>query len=271
MMVLPACVCATVFTGQKLGFSLRIDEHFVLAEQDGGLYVFVANGGQDRIIIQNRPGLSIEAVREAGREGYVDEEGVALTTQGATTEHRPKGGWGLTVPASGRIDWQQVQGMLGGFVGEQGQGFIILIASSPESWPQLRARARPLFDSIVFVRYRGSAHVEKWRRYLKGKRLAYRSTYDGGSSREDYYLCSDGRFLQSGGTYDFATAPGISVFGQSNRHGLGSWDVQEMEGDSHLVFEYDSGQRESARLEEKDGRTMLNGSRYYVVENDQCE
>lgn len=30
--------------------------------------------------------------------------------------------------------------------------------------------------------------------------LAYRSAYGGGLSREDYYLCSDGSFMQNGGT-----------------------------------------------------------------------
>jgi len=270
LLLAPLLVSAKTYTSPELGFSIRIDEVFSQPTEDGEMYVFTAAGGRDRIIIQNWPGLTVEAVREAGRAGYRDD-GVDLRPRGAAREHQPAQGWGLSLPVSGVIDRQKVEGMLGGFVGEQGQGFIILIASSPENWPRLRAKARPLFDSIAFVEYRGGVEVEKWQQYLQGKRLAYRSTYDGGSSREDYYLCSDGRFLQSGGTYDFATAPGVSVFGQSGKRGAGNWRVQAVEGEAYLVFTYDDGREESARLEDKGGKTLLNGSRYYVVENDQCD
>ena len=61
------------------------------------------------------------------------------------------------------------------------------------------------------------------------------------------------------------------MFGQSGKRGTGNWRVRAVEGEAHLVFSYDDGREESARLGDKRGKTLLNGSRYYVVENDQCE
>ncbi len=261
---------ARTYSSPELGFSIHIDETFSpRPTEDDGLYVFDSADGRGRITILNRPGLSMEAVRESAIEGYRDED-VELTARGAATECRPDNGWGMTVPVSGIVGQQSVVGILGGFVGDQGQGFLVLIAASPGDWPRLRPRAEPLFASIAFGRYTGGAEAARWRRYLQGKRLAYRSTYDGGSSREDYYLCSDGRFLRSRGTHDFADAPGVSVFGQSQRRGAGGWRIQSIEGETYLIFEYDDGRRENARLEDRNGKTLLNGSRYYVVESDQC-
>ena len=267
--VLSLPVSAKTYSDPNLGFRITIDDYFSQFSQQGELYYFVSADNTDMIIIQNWPGLRVDEVREASRTGY-QAEGVALTSQGSPKEHPVTKGWGLTVPVNGFIEQTNVNGILGGYVGNEGQGFIILLASSPEKWPKLESRSAAVFDSIAFTRYSGGADAAKWKKYFQGKRLAYRSTYDGGSSREDYYLCSDGSFLRSAGSTDFASAPGVSVFGQSGNRGAGRWRIQAIDDQPNIIFDYHNGNSESYRLEDKKGRTLLNGSRYFVVENDQC-
>lgn len=265
-----SAVMARSYSDPNLGFSIRIDDSFSQLSEDGNVFYFTTPDNSATVIVKNWPGLSVEAVRAAGGSGYQDE-GLLLSTTAAPSEKQLTGGWGLSVAVEGKLERHNIRGRLGGFVGEQGQGFIILVAALPDKWPGYQARARAIFDSIRFIEYSGGAGVAKWKNYLTGMRLAYRSTYSGGSSSEDYYLCSDGSFLQSGSSSDFAGAAGVSVFGQSSNRGSGNWTIQAIDGEAHIVFRYHDGSQSNARLEDRDGKTLLNGSRYFVVNNDQCD
>jgi hypothetical protein len=260
---------AQTYSNPGLGFSITIDDYFSQQSQEGSVYYFTSEDNASTVIIKNWPGLSIEEVRQAGKLGYQDE-GIALTASGVPTETPMKKGWGLTVDVDGFIEQARVKGILGGFVGNKGQGFIILVAATPESWPQIKPRSQAIFNSIGFIRFSGGQDVTRWRQYLTGMRLAYRSTHGGGSSREDYYLCSDGSFMQSGGTSNYSAGGGVSVYGQASNRGAGHWQIQTINGKAHIIFNYHGGARETALLEDDNGKTLLNGSRYFVVENDRC-
>ncbi len=253
----------------ELGYRIVIDDRYALSSETGGVYLFTTPNQRSMILVRNWPGLTAEAVGEASRQGY-REEGLALSVKGKAVVHSPDGGWGMTFPVAGMFEGHRIEGRLGGFVGTQGQGMVVLVAAVPAQWPDDRRLAASVIDSIGFIEYAGDEDFNRWRQYLSGRRLAYRSTYEGGSSREDYYLCSDGRFLQSAGDADFSSAPGVSVFGQSHDRAAGDWRLVRDGRDVYLVFRYGNGEEEHARLEDRQGKTLLNGVRYYVVENDQC-
>jgi len=264
----PLCSSQT-YNNTELGVSITIDDYFSQKSQEDNIYYFTSADNAATVIIKNRPGLSIEEVRKTGELGFQDD-GVALIAQSKAEEKSVKKGWGMTVDVDGFIDQSKVKGILGGYVGDKGQGFIILLAATPETWPEIKSYSDSLFNSIAFIKYSADKSVNKWRKYLSGKRLAYRSTHGGGSTREDYYLCSNGSLLQSGGSSNYSAGGGVSVYGQANNRNTGRWHIQTINRKPHIIFNYGGGSSETALLEDKDGKTLLNGSRYFVVENDRC-
>jgi hypothetical protein len=62
----------------------------------------------------------------------------------------------------------------------------------------------------------------------------------------------------------------MSVYGQASNRGAGHWQIQAINGKAHIIFNYHGGARETALLEDNSGKILLNGSRYFVVENDRC-
>ena len=67
---------------------------------------------------------------------------------------------------------------------------------------------------------------------------------------------------------------------QRGRRGISLWAGQQsrrrpladpaVNGKTHIIFNFHNGSRETVLLEEDNGKTMLNGSRYFVVKNDRC-
>lgn len=251
------------------GFSITVDDYFSQQSQVGRFYYFRSADNSSTITIKNWPGLSIEKVRQIGNLGYQDE-GVTLTTSAKPREIQLKQGMGLTVDVDGFIEQSRVKGVLGAYVGDNGQGFIILLAATPEAWPQIKSRVDTILNSIDFISYNSGQDIGKWKQYLTGMRLTYRSTYGGRSSREDYYLCSDGSFQQSGGTSNYSAGGGISVYGQTKNRNTGKWRIEPIHGKAHIIFKYHGGAVETVLLEDRNGKTLLNGLRYFIVKNDRC-
>jgi hypothetical protein len=62
---------------------------------------------------------------------------------------------------------------------------------------------------------------------------------------------------------------GASV-GFSGRTRSGSWDVVDDDGNSRLVMQYADGREKSAIIEDRDGQTLLDGQRFYMMRNSRC-
>jgi len=263
-------VFAQTYNNSDLGFSITVDDYFSQKSQEGDIYYFTAADSAATVIVKNQPGLSIEEVKQVGVNGYQDE-GITLTVTGKTRQKTVKQGWGLSIPVEGYIETNKVKGILTGYVGNKGQGFVVLIAATPDSWKTIEPRSKNILKSIHFINYTGGQGIAKWSKYLTGQRVAYRSTRGGMSAREDYSLCSDGSFIQSSGSSGYTDGGGVSVYAHGSNNGSGRWRLQSITGKPHIVFNYYSGDSEEYSLEDRDGQTWLNGTRYFVVENNQCQ
>ncbi len=117
--------------------------------------------------------------------------------------------------------------------------------------------------------------ARRWTERLSGMRLAYRSTYGdasgGGTTSDDYYLCSDGTFFSSLSSTDSFDGSGGFGYGNSSGRASGKWRILEADGEVNIIATYNDGSEDSSVLTEEDGKTLIDGVRYFVVENDQCQ
>jgi hypothetical protein len=119
-----------------------------------------------------------------------------------------------------------------------------------------------------------ASQVREWDQFLRGKKLTYLHSYSsntpgggGFSNQVEYYLNQDGRFHYrssnslSGGS--FAAFPQ----GGSASAGQGRWEIISEGELIGIQFTWDDGRVTAYRLEFGDGKTYLNGERYFVTED----
>ena len=119
-----------------------------------------------------------------------------------------------------------------------------------------------------------ASQVREWDQFLRGKKLTYLHSYSsntpgggGFSNQVEYYLCQDGRFHYrssnslSGGS--FAAFPE----GGSASSGQGRWEIISEGAAIGIEFTWNDGSATASRLEFADGKTYLNGERYFVTDD----
>ena len=118
----------------------------------------------------------------------------------------------------------------------------------------------------------------QWDQHLRGMKVTYISSYSSGSgggglsTRIDYYLCRDGRFLFNDSS-SVASSDSFSISGGGDlgSSGQGRWEIIT-EGEAvGIKLTWSDGRADLARLEFYDGGTYINGDRYYVTaDNPNC-
>jgi hypothetical protein len=119
--------------------------------------------------------------------------------------------------------------------------------------------------------------AQQWDQHLRGKKLTQLSSYSSGggggySSERIAYFCRDGRFL-------YVASSAVSMYGSMGGSGssvgttqtTGSWRVVT-EGDvAALEIRNDRGEHGYMRLEYRNGKTLVDGTRTFVTEdNNRC-
>ncbi len=271
---LAAAAVATPYERKDLGFSLDLHGGFFAGNEQDGILLFGSNTTPGLMIVMNSPGLTQAEVQQSAQTGYF-EEGVSLTPSGSPQEMKVEGGWAMNVEVTGIFDGAEVQGIMAGYVGNEGQGFAYVAVTTPEQWENLAPAARSTAASLRFQKVDVGPLVQQWDQKVRGRKLTYMNTWGdysgGGSDQAHYFLCSDGTFAYQGSSnFAFDVSGG---FGSSFDRGSssGTWKLMAQGNQVSLVFQYQNGQSENAELtSDEDGKTFLNGTRYFVVDNDMC-
>jgi len=264
----PVCAMAKIFINEDYGYSIEIADGYQLIRNDDVTY-FSAEEDNSIIAIKNWPGLTAEAARDYILQGYQDEK-VAIVAAGEPEAIAVEKGQGIQVAVEGIIERKRMKGVSGGFVGDDGQGLVVMFSGPVASWDELAALAKQTTASIKFVEYGGSINAIDWYHMLAGTRLSLRGTADDSSRREDLYFCSDGSFkhrISRSSSKEFESG---SAFGYSTKSKSGLWTVADDDGASRLMLRYSDGREDSAMLEDRSGRTFLDGQRYYMMRNNRC-
>lgn len=265
----PSLILAKTYNKPELGISIMVDNYFSQVSQMGNIYYFTAPDNSATVIIKNQPGLKMTQVKAAARRGYNDT-GIALTARGKPVNIRVNNGNGITVDVDGFIEQHKVKGNLTGFVGNNGQGFIILIASTPNKWASMRGKAHNILKSTRFNKPKMGNLIAQWRQKFSGRKVIKAATRNGGSSREHYYLCSNGRFAEDSSISAVANGGGVKVFAGVSSSSQGKWRIQTIGGKPHIILDYQNGQNIQAPLENRNGLTFIGGTRYLLGDGKQC-
>jgi hypothetical protein len=268
VMIAPIQVRAEADVCEGNGYRLEIGSEFEVQRKDAEICSY--RKGEDAVILlKDWPGLSKVAIEDFVDNGHYPEE-IAMHQRGELRQISTAGGTGYLARVSGTFRNKAVEGVAGGFVGEKGQGVAVLIASAADKWNELEKQADAVIESIEFTEFEKRMNVRMWDQMLAGTGLSHRQFSEQGDTQEDYFFCSDGHFYSTSKKSRHASGDGNTMFGFSNSRNSGEWELKTVPGGTQLVLYYNNGRESRASIEDRDGETWVDGTRYYMIENNRC-
>lgn len=250
------------------GYRLEVGDGFQVKRKNAEMCSYHA--GEDAIILlKDWPGLSRDVIEAFVDNGYQSDD-IALLKHGELRQISTAGGAGYLASITGIVRNRAVEGLAGGFVGEDGQGVAVLLSSVADKWGDFEKQANAVIESIEFTEVKQHVGAPEWQRMLSGTGLSYREFSEHGDTRENYYFCSDGRFYQNSARSEHAGDDNATMFGFSNSRDSGEWGIRTVQGRTQLVLYYGNGRENWANIEDRDGETWIDDSRYYMIENRRC-
>ena len=200
-----------------------------------------------------------------------------------SSEPRSLGTNAVAVDYSGNVGGQPAQARAVAVLSPHGGGATIIYLAEPGQYnAQDAALTEAIARGMRFSKPQTSPQAQTWANRLKGHRLAYMASggsssfgagYTGWSESKDIYLCSDGAFQSSSSFQGAAdTGGGSSGYVGNNPDAQGGrWRITSQGGQSALELRSQDGSTVTFRLEMDGTKTLLNGKRYFVVENPACQ
>ena len=264
----PFASLAQTFSNDEYGYTIEIDDSYQLTRNDHVTY-FRSKDNDSVIIMKNWPGLDVDAARDYLLQGYQDEH-MAIVSVSEPEEINLDKGKAVLVEVEGVIERKLMKGIAGGFVGDNGQGVVVLVSASGENRDKLAAAAQQAARSVKFIDFKAGPDVHDWYYMLSGTRLSLRGTSKDRSQREDIYFCADGSFRHRMSSSTMKELDSGSTFGFSGKTRSGSWKVVDDDGNSRLMMRYSNGREKSAIIEDRSGQTFLDDQRFYMMKNNRC-
>jgi hypothetical protein len=259
---------AHAYTDDDLGYSIDIDNGYQVNRMYGTT-MFESNDSDNVVIIKNWPGLTRDMAGEYLVNGYQNET-MAIVATGDIEQQKVENGSGLLVDVLGIFERKLRRGLAAGFIGDNGQGMVVLVSAPDEDWDAFESEAKKIAASVRFIEPLAGPDAHDWYLMLAGTRLSLRFASNDERRREDLYFCSDGSFVHRLSTSAMKDSESGAAFGFSTETGSGSWKVVDGDGDSRLMLLYSDGGEESAIIEDRDGRAYLDGRRYTIMRNNRC-
>ena len=139
--------------------------------------------------------------------------------------------------------------------------------SGAETTPRVAQGGQPSSPSLSD----GSPVAQQWLERLRGKRLTSLSSYSSGgaggySSRTVVMLWPDGRFDGQSSSSVSVDVPGASGSSGGSGSTSGRWRIYATrDGLGVLELTYANGRQEQNALQDRNGQTFINGSRWFVT------
>ena len=268
LLIVPLVISAQTFTNDDYGYSIEVDDSFDLTRNDHATY-FRSMENDKIVIIKNWPGLDDKMARDYLLQGYQDER-MAIVSVSEPEEIDVENGKGLLVDIEGIIERKLMKGVAGSYIGNNGQGIVLVVSTASEDWSKLAPEAQKITSSVKFIERVSGADAPDWYYVLAGARLTLRDTSNNNSRREDLNLCSDGDFKHRMSTSAIKESDSGSAMGYSTKTRSGVWRVVDDNGNSRLLLLYNDGDRESAVIEDRGGQIFLDGRRYSRLRKNSC-
>jgi hypothetical protein len=265
----PAIISAKTFTNNEFGYSIEIDDGYQLRRNDGASY-FRSEQDGGHVVIRNWPGLDLETARSYLQEGYQDAR-LAVVPDGEVKEMAVGEGKGYLVNIKGIAERRPIRGVAGAFVGDKGQGMIVVFTGPEEDWDKLATAAESVAASVKFVESKSAPLSPDWYRMLAGTRLSFRGKVgDDRNVREYLNLCADGYFLHRISSSAVRDSESGSSIGHSRKTRSGVWRVVDEDETDRLMLQYNDGRDVSGVIESRDGKIYIDGRHYTRLRKNSC-
>jgi len=268
LLFVPLAALAQTFTNDEYGYSVEVDDSFQLTQNNHVTY-FRSDDNDSVVIIKNWPGLDDDTAKDYLQQGYQDEH-IAIVSVNEPEEINVDNGKGLLVDIQAIIERKLMQGIAASYIGNNGQGMVVVISASNDNWDKLAPVAQKIAESVKFVEYSAGPNALDWYYMLAGIRLSLRGSVDDTRRREDIYFCSDGSFKHRMSSSASRELDSGSAYGFSARTRSGSWKVMDDAGKSRLILRYGNGREQTAIIEDRNGQTFLDNQRFYMMRNNRC-
>lgn len=265
----PALVSAKTFTNENYGYTIDIDDGYQLSRNDSATY-FRSKDNDVVVVIRNWPGLDQATAKDYLQYGYQDER-FAIVADGQLEEMVLEEGKGFLIGIKGVVDRRPMKGLAAAYVGNGGQGLVLIVSGPENSWDQLSPAARKTAASITFIDFKPGPDLREWHQMLAGSRLSFRGDIDEDRRvSEDLNLCSDSSFRHRISTSSIRDSGPGSAIDHSTKSRYGRWRVVDDGGAILLLLHYDGGRDESGVIEYVDGRIHIDGRRYERLRKSSC-
>jgi hypothetical protein len=269
----------------SLGISFTYPDVWEVSES-GDFLVLTSHSEIGLAALTLNDATDVSQLKTSADEGILDE-GVSLSRSG---DFQKVGIEGLGAEFSGTFQGAPAKAFVAGVINPFGRGVTIIALTTREAYgPNQVALVKTLAQGLNFAEPKDSELTREWRRDLPGHRLTYLnssggsgsgytdssgttySTYSGYSSRRTIDFCTNKRFFayrSSSASFDSGAGFGHAS-GQGG--GDGEWSVSTGgAGQTLLTMKFNDGDIHEAELTYDDGKTRLNGDRYFYTESEVC-
>lgn len=238
-------------------------------QESGDALILGSNTEAGLMILIGHEYDSIEKLKKEADIGLSDD-GMSLARSG---DFESFGNNGIGAEFSGYLQGTPAKAFLLSLVNPYGQGLTIMAMTTTEMYSaRYRELAADLAKSVKFYKPETPPIVDEWRQALKNTRLTYRYTYSsntydsygGTSEKEEIHLCAAGYFKYYSNSSMSIDTGGASAFSKGNDAGEGTWEVTgDGAGGAALKLKFHNGEVYTYRLAYEEGKTFLNGKRFF--------
>lgn len=263
-----------------LGLSFDIPQGWIGNETESG-FVMGSNNEAGMILMTTHEEKSVAQLTAIAQQG-ISEGLTQLQASKSIDTINPNA---IGVEMKGYLEGQSVIGYVAGVINPYGQGVTIMSMTTPEKYSnRYQELVLEVINSLSFVKPKVSAQVAQLKQLFTSHKLTYMnsnyssgasvggySTYSGYSTNIEYNLCANGYFSRSGSSSMSIDTGGAFANGGGNSSDQGQWKItQNAHGGGELQFIYQDGSYETFNVSLENGKTYLNGTRYFRTPDAGC-
>jgi hypothetical protein len=263
----------SVVKDSLLGMSFTAPNGWKSQHTEGG-YIMTSEKTPGYLVMLPHDRHSLDDLRQDAAAGVNEGEEMQLSLVG---EVKDFGKNGVSAEYEGLINGAPARAHAVGLISPHGGGVTIISAAEQSAFSDALVRlAEQVARSIMFHKPETANLITTWEEQLTGKKLTYLSSYNSGpsggySAKRVLSLCANHRFILSTNSVvsiDLPDAAGNS--GGINRS-EGRWEIAVASGHPVLRLHFADGSQLQYLLGFQEGKLHLDGTRYFLTGDPECE
>ena len=273
-------------TGHKdfptLGISFQIPDGWVGQESDAG-YMMGSYTEPGILMAMAHQTKDLNQLKMEAMAGIADQQGTQLMIDGEIDNFQ---GNGIAAQYQGSISWQPAKAFAVSLINPHGHGVTLIYMTTTEMFqPTAIELVKNTARSITFkkvavpVAQLPGNGTTNWNTKFQNARLTYMNSYyssggsyggystgGGYSDKEIIDLCAQGHFQFHSSSSMSMDTGGAFANSHDRNKGAGTWKIAKNgAGQNVLQLNFYNGQVKEYGLSLEDGKTFLNGYRYYCT------